>query len=352
MKNKKRLIGDLVLAVALGLCMAYTFTGGLIHEILGILLLAGMLVHLIRRRKYYRAAFRAIRKKKLNKTSAKISLIINLVMIVATAVMLITSFAISHELFFFLNSAFTGYDIWRLAHVVCAIILVICAFVHICLHAKMYVSVIRQLSGGRKAPVVIWRIVSRVAAFAVAALILGVSVENLVEAVNAYDAVYASELIKADEPETTQAVKAEETTASKETTVETTAETTSDITIETTTEEVSQAVEIAEIKAETEADNEPAYEEEQEEEDYLLEDDYEEADYEEEYVEEEYDEEEYEVVYDDEPEPEPVMSLSDYLGGLYCSGCGRHCCLLSPNCGKGRTQAANAEAEYYEIYGA
>lgn len=51
-----------------------------------------------------------------------------------------------------------------------------------------------------------------------------------------------------------------------------------------------------------------------------------------------------------EPEAEETVSLEDYLGSLFCSGCGRHCSLLSPRCGKGENQASQAAEEYYETY--
>jgi hypothetical protein len=51
-----------------------------------------------------------------------------------------------------------------------------------------------------------------------------------------------------------------------------------------------------------------------------------------------------------EPEAEETVSLEDYLGPLFCSGCGRHCSLLSPRCGKGENQASQAAEEYYETY--
>lgn len=60
--------------------------------------------------------------------------------------------------------------------------------------------------------------------------------------------------------------------------------------------------------------------------------------------------EEEPVEYEPEPEPE-VPTLEEYLSELYCSGCGRGCSLLNPRCGKGAEQAAQAEAEYYQLYG-
>ena len=44
-------------------------------------------------------------------------------------------------------------------------------------------------------------------------------------------------------------------------------------------------------------------------------------------------------------------SLEEYLGNLVCTGCGRHCSLLSPQCGRGEQQAAAAEEKYTAKYG-
>ncbi len=45
-----------------------------------------------------------------------------------------------------------------------------------------------------------------------------------------------------------------------------------------------------------------------------------------------------------------VSSLDEYLGKLYCNGCGRHCSLLTPQCNKGVKQAEQAEVEYNSTY--
>jgi len=44
------------------------------------------------------------------------------------------------------------------------------------------------------------------------------------------------------------------------------------------------------------------------------------------------------------------MSLEEYLGSLYCTGCSRGCSLLSPMCSVGVQQAQAAEEEYYNTY--
>lgn len=47
---------------------------------------------------------------------------------------------------------------------------------------------------------------------------------------------------------------------------------------------------------------------------------------------------------------ESAPTLEEYLGNMYCTGCGKHCSLLSPRCGRGEMQALQAENEYNEIY--
>lgn len=44
-------------------------------------------------------------------------------------------------------------------------------------------------------------------------------------------------------------------------------------------------------------------------------------------------------------------TLEEYLGNQICTACHKHCSLLSPQCGRGETQAQQANAEYVELYG-
>ena len=47
----------------------------------------------------------------------------------------------------------------------------------------------------------------------------------------------------------------------------------------------------------------------------------------------------------------PIVSLNDYLSGLYCTGCSKHCPLIAPACAKGEAQAQVATQDYENIYG-
>lgn len=43
-------------------------------------------------------------------------------------------------------------------------------------------------------------------------------------------------------------------------------------------------------------------------------------------------------------------NIEDYLGKLYCTGCGRHCPLTSPQCGRGLSNQTQKIQEYNETY--
>ena len=304
MKLTKRLIADAILAIALGFTMAYTLTGGLIHEILGMLVLIFFLIHLIIRRSYYKGAFRSLRAGRLHGFQPRLSLILNLVLIVATVVMLISSVLISRELFFFLNSAFTGYDAWRVIHIVCAVVLAFGVFIHICLHAKMFASLVRRSSRGNGA-ITLWSVFSRIAAFIVAVLLAFFSVKSISNAVSvyAYAKEYAVTLVAEDS--SSKSVSADDSVI---------------ISDHPTGGSSDEA-----IITEEPSSDEPVITEEPSTDDPVI---------------------------TDEPEPaEDVPTLEDYLSKITCTGCSKHCSLLYPQCGKGRSRAEAATQQYYEEYG-
>lgn len=46
-----------------------------------------------------------------------------------------------------------------------------------------------------------------------------------------------------------------------------------------------------------------------------------------------------------------TVSLTEYLSNLFCTGCDKHCPLLSPKCDKGEAQLQAAKVKYQELYG-
>ena len=51
-----------------------------------------------------------------------------------------------------------------------------------------------------------------------------------------------------------------------------------------------------------------------------------------------------------ETHAEPEETLEEYLSKMYCIGCGRHCPLSAPQCGRGRSQQQKATEEYNQQY--
>jgi len=334
MKQKRKLILDAVLAALLILLMCYSFTGGLLHEILGITIIAGFIVHVFINRKYYGAAIRAIRRKKCS-TKNKIAFAVNIILPVDAVIMLVSSFAISHDLFPGISKTFGAYNSWVAVHVICAVILLICVLVHVCMHLKMFTGMIKKAVKSPKV-VMAWRAGSRITAVILAILIIKVSIDNV---------IYAAENIQAAGSYSKQAEV--QMTASAEKEIETTVEVPTSVETPTSAETPTTSSEDEEDSYVTE-DDEESYVAEDDEDSYAAEDDDEDWKAEEAYYEEETEE------YYNEPDPEPQepeMTLADFLGSMNCSGCGKHCSLLSPRCGKGESQAEQATYEYNEIYG-
>ena len=89
MKIKNKLIMDAALLVLLIVLMKYSWTGGLIHELLGLITLVGFGIHIFFNRKYYGAMFKAIRNGKAT-TKGKASFVINTVLLIASCTMLLS----------------------------------------------------------------------------------------------------------------------------------------------------------------------------------------------------------------------------------------------------------------------
>jgi hypothetical protein len=54
---------------------------------------------------------------------------------------------------------------------------------------------------------------------------------------------------------------------------------------------------------------------------------------------------------DIQADDEDTVSMSDYLSNMFCTGCDKHCPLLSPKCDKGEVQLQAAKIKYQELYG-
>ena len=274
MKLKQKLIMDGIMMILLLVLMNYGLTGGLIHEFLGIVILVGFIIHAAANRRYYAAMIKAIKRGEAG-TRNKVAFAINIILPFLAILMLLSSVAVSRELLPGISVMFRS-EMWVPIHIICAVVLLICVFIHVCLHAKMISAFIGQYA---ESPA-LQKLKSagmRVMAFLFALLVIKSSFSNMTDAVS---------LLPSGDPDQSE-FDSDSNKQSNEMIIE---------------------------------DNDTG------------------------------DQDGYVIEIEPEPEAEETVSLEDYLGSLFCSGCGRHCSLLSPRCGKGENQASQAAEEYYETY--
>ena len=274
MKLKQKLIMDGIMMILLLVLMNYDLTGGLIHEFLGIVILVGFIIHAAANRRYYAAMIKAIKRGEAG-TRNKVAFAINIILPFLAILMLLSSVAVSRELLPGISVMFRS-EMWVPIHIICAVVLLICVFIHVCLHAKMISAFIGQYA---ESPA-LQKLKSagmRVMAFLFALLVIKSSFSNMTDAVS---------LLPSRDPDQSE-FDSDSNKQSNEMIIE---------------------------------DNDTG------------------------------DQDGYVIEIEPEPEAEETVSLEDYLGSLFCSGCGRHCSLLSPRCGKGENQASQAAEEYYETY--
>lgn len=274
MKLKQKMIMDGIMMILLLVLMNYDLTGGLIHEFLGIVILVGFIIHAAANRRYYAAMIKAIKRGEAG-TRNKVAFAINIILPFLAILMLLSSVAVSRELLPGISVMFRS-EMWVPIHIICAVVLLICVFIHVCLHAKMISAFIGQYA---ESPA-LQKLKSagmRVMAFLFALLVIKSSFSNMTDAVS---------LLPSGDPNQSE-FDSDSNKQSNEMIIE---------------------------------DNDTG------------------------------DQDGYVIEIEPEPEAEETVSLEDYLGSLFCSGCGRHCSLLSPRCGKGENQASQAAEEYYETY--
>lgn len=138
MKTKIKLLFDILIALILIICMKYNFTGGFIHEILGTTLIIGLILHILINCKYYFSMFKNIKNLSKLKFKHKANLFMNLFLVIPLVFMSISSIAISKDLFSFMNFTLGSYELWLTIHIISALILLICGFIHLFLHIKHF----------------------------------------------------------------------------------------------------------------------------------------------------------------------------------------------------------------------
>lgn len=300
MKNKYKLILDGILFAILWIVMAYTYTGNLWHEILGAALLVGFLLHVGINWKYYLVMFR-----KLGSTNhkSKFSFGVNLALLVSVIAMVITSMAISRDLFAFWTVSDESFFFWRTAHVVFSLVIMICMLLHVCLHFSMFDALFAKHNASERARLG-FKIGTRVLAFFLAGVILYLSIRNAMIIVDDYERRRKSD-----------------STDSYLSGVGTGVE------IESQSSEQQTVTELLPRDEEKIGDSNPQHEES---------------------IGDSNPQDEEKIVNSDS---EDIPTQEEYLQTLNCNGCGRHCCLLTPQCGKGVRQAETAKQEYNRLYG-
>lgn len=275
MNIKYRLGLDAIMFLVIWPVMGYSITGNLIHEILGLVLIAVFLFHILLNRQYYSVMIRKIfSDNKVNLKNA-LAFVVNVLLLVAVAVMPVSSLVISRDLFAFANYGIASTMVWRTIHIICAVTIMICAFVHVLLHVSMFRTLMKrkiQAPGLQK----LTGVGSGILAVALAVVAVKMSYSGLSSIAMDYD---APDYDRRSHREDGQSVVRESDT---------------DLQEEHLQEEY--------LPAETQSDTK-------------------------------------------------IPTLEEYLKGLFCNGCGRHCSLLSPQCRKGVSKADTAQTEYYNTYG-
>ena len=162
MKIKQKIIFDIGMAILFVFCMKYRFTGNLLHEVLGIVLILGFIVHVSINHKYYKAIFQ---NKNMNSRSPKqiLSLIINTILLLAIPVMAVSSVMISRDVLSFMNLHFDGHGMWRTVHIISAVVLFSGSLVHLLLHMPLFKGMIGK-NVNRQDFEKVWNMGSRVVA--------------------------------------------------------------------------------------------------------------------------------------------------------------------------------------------
>ena len=258
MKIKHKVILDICMAILFVLCMKYKFTGNFLHEVLGGILLLGFIVHVSINHKYYKVMFQS---KNVSGWGGKqiVSFIINCILLFAIPVMIFSSIVISKDVFCFMKLDLGQQRIWRMVHILCAVILFLSSMVHLLFHMPLFKGMLWKNVGGQDFEKV-WSVGSKAVAILMSVFVIFTS---------------------------TRAFQS-----------------------------------VVEIKGHHEKRHQ-----------------------EQGYIKNKKPERQDEII-EDSPEEEQVLNPDEYLRGLFCDGCGKHCSLLYPRCGVGVNQAEKAKEAY------
>ncbi|SMC77335.1 DUF4405 domain-containing protein [Papillibacter cinnamivorans] len=271
--NRKwiKLVLDIVMAVSFVLLMNLSFTGLLIHESLGLGILAFFALHLWLNGNWIKGVFAGLGRGRIAKP-AKLRFVLDLALLILLALIVVSGLEMSRVLFPSLGSG--SHEVWYTLHVWASFASAALLALHLGLHWRFLWNGLRGAVRNRS--------VRRWGAGALTAFILLVSIRSV--------------FFKSDDSGNTAAVLSSGTSVTGN----------SDAS-------ASQQDETITDSGTSGKDDENS-------------------------------------LVAATPAPTQAVSLEDYLSKLVCTGCGRHCSLLSPGCAKGELQAAQAEQTYNEKY--
>ena len=131
---------DFFMAVLMLAAMAYHLTGNTIHELLGVSLLALFIVHNILNRRWYQTVL-----KRKHNARRILNTAVNLLLVVMMLILMVSSVLISRTLFAFIPV--DGGLIARQIHILATYWGFILISIHIGMHWRMIIGMVRKISG-------------------------------------------------------------------------------------------------------------------------------------------------------------------------------------------------------------
>lgn len=316
-KLKHKLILDALMFVVIWVVMEYKLTGNLVHEILGVLLILAFLLHVLVNRKYYLVMAKQLFRSG-TKAKNRVSYIVNVVLLAATVVMVVSSVVISRDLFAFLGITVDSGMLWRNIHVLCAVTMLVCVFVHCLLHLTMLLTLFNN-----KVKSITWqkvsRVGSRVLAVVLAIAVLRLSLHNVIGiALDKHGRPRPGEFGEMISDEDWNGEFPKEPGPGKG----------GKPRPEDGQRPDFEGPEADEPQWEKPGTDRPGWQEAKPEESGKE-----------------------ESVIEESRSGDDTPTLEEYLKSLTCKGCGRRCGLLTPQCRKGDNYANQAKTEYYSTYG-
>lgn len=302
-----KLLIDVTMTVLYLLLMFAGGLGGFFHEIAGIGFCVIYIVHILLNRPMTRGLFKGV-KSTSRKPDRVILLISDIVMMICMPIVVLTGVLIARELFV-IDIGLPWDFIFSLHNALSYVCLGTMAL-HLLLHAKYLIGVFKKLPSvnGRE----VRSAFCRFGAGAAAAITIYFSVYSVING-NMTNEPLASAGKNNNTPKPTEPVATAPTTEvlTQEQTISTTLPITEDYFANTEGDVTDEQIEMTTQQVvEEETQIEPVTEEETEE----------------------------------------IPSLEEFLSSMYCTGCSRHCSLLSPRCGRGEAQAEQAQYEYEQLY--